>query len=658
MEISEIECRECGQPGRPSFAHTSFLKAAPWTRSPTLGQGGFGQVYAFDWHGTAAAYKIVRLHASLPGQLEAEKESKKDEYRFQLKCATKPTSKRELIEYEKHCPRGEELILKPLGYFFMRDCRNQNEYFVIVTPQCYSDLEHFKQQHNDKLTPEVTASLMEQCHRMFIYLYMVKSVRHQDIKPRNILVDQFYPEKKRAKSNRTKQQLDIKLKLTDFGLSGDFSGCEKRGGSPIFGAPEVFGSDARRDHMIDEFSLARVCLFLALDRAAFNQLLFMPIEDSVELRSIRKCLDKSKFLHDAKNMMRPVERFYTALHQIEKVKLNRHDLINLGIRADWFLDERQKKLRRTNGRNRCKQQQQKRLGTIESENWNLNRLDSFAAFDYSRSSMWTGTYHADNSNLSARVHSQGQCGDSAYQCWAFSCTTMLRHSWRFFLRHLLDEELITNKEYKEEYAYVNSNDVFKEIKNLLMLMIVPKKMHIGDTSQAAYLKAAISRLCHKTALDEEGLYYLRPLFGTRDLASTTMDASTYGSQVQCRVKFNLTLDQVRPSYNVFYNPFSHQSRPKLGQRSILEVVKVIDENGTGQACQYDELCPVGAVNMPGETVTHAMVLDAIRIDSNGQHWFQFKNTTRHNSKVEILANDHDAPTTFYYIHINLAKKDG
>ena len=45
--------------------------------------------------------------------------------------------------------------------------------------------------------------------------------------------------------------MEIRLKLTDFGLSGDFRGCEKRGGSPIFGAPEVFGSDARRDHMIE-----------------------------------------------------------------------------------------------------------------------------------------------------------------------------------------------------------------------------------------------------------------------------------------------------------------------------------------------------------------------------------------------------------------------
>ena len=342
MEINEIECRYCGQPGHGSFSHNSFLKREVWKKGIKLGHGGFGQVYSFDWHGQSAAYKVVPLCANTKDDLAAEKESKKDEYRFQLYCSYKPVRKNELSFYNENCPKAEDLILKPLGYFFMSD--RQQTYFVIVTPKCHSDLEYFKQNHNDKLTPEITADLMEQCHRMFIYLYMVKSVRHQDIKPRNILL-KIKPETLQKPKSKWKVG-DIELKLTDFGLSGNFKGCEKRGGSPIFGAPEVFGG--RRDHMIDEFSLARVCLFLALDRAAFNQLLFMPIEKTDELHQIRKCLYKSKFLYHAKNMMRPVERFYTALHKIDKVKLNRHDLIHLGIKADWFLDERQKKSRRQN----------------------------------------------------------------------------------------------------------------------------------------------------------------------------------------------------------------------------------------------------------------------------------------------------------------------
>ena len=53
----------------------------------------------------------------------------------------------------------------------------------------------------------------------------------------------------------------------------------------------------------------------------------------IELRKIREKLYKSEFLKHAKNMMRPVERFYTALHQCSKVSYSRHDLLNLGIQG-------------------------------------------------------------------------------------------------------------------------------------------------------------------------------------------------------------------------------------------------------------------------------------------------------------------------------------
>ena len=218
MEIKEIECRYCGQPGQNGFSHNSFLKREVWKKGIKLGHGGFGQVYSFDWHGQPAAYKVVPLHAQTKDDLAAEKESKKDEYRFQLYCSFKPAQKRQLIFYNENCPKAEDLILKPLGYFFMSD--RQQTYFVIVTPKCHSDLEYFKQNHNDKLTPEITADLMEQCHRMFIYLYMVKSVRHQDIKPRNILL-KIKPETLQKSKSKWKVG-DIELKLTDFGLSKEY----------------------------------------------------------------------------------------------------------------------------------------------------------------------------------------------------------------------------------------------------------------------------------------------------------------------------------------------------------------------------------------------------------------------------------------------------
>ena len=83
--------------------------------------------------------------------------------------------------------------------------------------------------------------------------------------------------------------------------------------------------------------------------------------------------------------------------------------------------------------------------------------------------------------LSVRCHSQGE---SPYQCWAFSCTTMLRHSWSCFLDQLEETGNFSKSEIQAERAYIQSNEVFKEIKNLLMLIVVPKKMHNRDHSQS------------------------------------------------------------------------------------------------------------------------------------------------------------------------------
>ena len=91
--------------------------------------------------------------------------------------------------------------------------------------------------------------------------------------------------------------------------------------------------------------------------------------------------------------------------------------------------------------------------------------------------------------LSVRCHSQGE---SPYQCWAFSCTTMLRHSWSCFLDQLEETGNFSKSEIQAERAYIQSNEVFKEIKNLLMLIVVPKKMHNRDHSQSVLGSAKLT----------------------------------------------------------------------------------------------------------------------------------------------------------------------
>ena len=79
----------------------------------------------------------------------------------------------------------------------------------------------------------------------------------------------------------------------------------------------------------------------------------------------------------------------------------------------------------------------------------------------------------------------------------------------------------------------------------------------------------------------------RPLFCRPGLART--DASKFAKE-QCEIKFGLKLNQVRPSYRVFYNPYL-VNVPQENESNILEVVKRTDENGTHSLCQK-QLCPV------------------------------------------------------------------
>ena len=52
----------------------------------------------------------------------------------------------------------------------------------------------------------------------------------------------------------------------------------------------------------------------------------------------------------------------------------------------------------------------------------------------------------------------------------------------------------TEFDLNSELARTESSEMFLEIRNLLMMTIIPKKMAKKDNLQSAYLKAAISRV--------------------------------------------------------------------------------------------------------------------------------------------------------------------
>ena len=107
-----------------------------------------------------------------------------------------------------------------------------------------------------------------------------------------------------------------------------------------------------------------------------------------------------------------------------------------------------------------------------------------------------------NKDLSFQVHDQGD----SYQCWAYSTTTMIRHSWKYTLDQMkeavnngtwtgkwIDEdedEFDYNREMKER----ESSELYLEIRNLMMMIIIPKRIHKKDAEQGAYLRASIVRV--------------------------------------------------------------------------------------------------------------------------------------------------------------------
>ena len=57
-----------------------------------------------------------------------------------------------------------------------------------------------------------------------------------------------------------------------------------------------------------------------------------------------------------------------------------------------------------------------------------------------------------------------------------------------------DREIFNYNKYREELNYMRSSEVFLELRLSMLMTIVPKKMTKKDEGQAAYLRAAISRV--------------------------------------------------------------------------------------------------------------------------------------------------------------------
>ena len=71
---------------------------------------------------------------------------------------------------------------------------------------------------------------------------------------------------------------------------------------------------------------------------------------------------------------------------------------------------------------------------------------------------------------------------------------MLRTSTKLFIRRCHQNGLIDEDKTKKLLGEISSERVHVELRNLIMMILLPKKLHVDDNSQAAFLRAAVSRV--------------------------------------------------------------------------------------------------------------------------------------------------------------------
>ena len=73
---------------------------------------------------------------------------------------------------------------------------------------------------------------------------------------------------------------------------------------------------------------------------------------------------------------------------------------------------------------------------------------------------------------------------------------MLRASCTILIKKLFQAGEIDEERKNKCLYFINYPEVHREIRNLIAMILVPKKLHVNDDSQAAYLRAAVSRVSH------------------------------------------------------------------------------------------------------------------------------------------------------------------
>ena len=156
-----------------------------------MGEGGFGAVFEADFQGTKAAFKKVKIELENGKSKEENIRDSYEEFDIQRNLSMKPVRGGRMVNdygLGKYYKEGDEnLILPPIGSFFISDEQTSEMWLVIILPVCKMDLQKMKK--TKSLSEENIRDILRQIERTMNYLGFVRGMRHQDLKPNNFLVE-------------------------------------------------------------------------------------------------------------------------------------------------------------------------------------------------------------------------------------------------------------------------------------------------------------------------------------------------------------------------------------------------------------------------------------------------------------------------------------
>ena len=113
-----------------------------------MGEGGFGAVFEADFKGRKAAFKKVKIELQNGKSLEQNIRDSYEEFDIQRTLSIKPVEGGKMVDdwdLKNYYKEGDEnLILPPIGSFFISEEETSAMWLVIILPKCKMDLHKMK----------------------------------------------------------------------------------------------------------------------------------------------------------------------------------------------------------------------------------------------------------------------------------------------------------------------------------------------------------------------------------------------------------------------------------------------------------------------------------------------------------------------------------